>query len=442
VPVGGAPPATTATVAGLVAGDGYSFTVTAANGVGSSVASSPSNAIVAVALVPSGSDSATSTGLPGSATALLGMPGRPSSIVATATGGEGTLVVATYQAAPIGSSSVRGTFYDVRVVPGAPAFAQVVVTFCGVPVAGSIQYWDALTRSFAMVPEQSAPSGSGACATIVMTGSTTPSLADLVGTVFVVPSPRDSGYDLVGSDGGVFAVGDAPYVGSLPALAVRARPVVGVARRPQGGYWLAGTDGGVFALGDARFHGSMAGSHLHGAVVGMASTPDGGGYWLVGSDGGVFAFGDARYLGSLPATAASVGDVVGMASTPDGGGYWLVGSDGGVFAFGDAQFRGSMAGRHVDAPVVAITSTPGGTGYVLAGADGGVFAFGDARYLGSLAAMAVHVGDVVGMASTPDGGGYWLVGADGGVFAFGDAQFRGSMAGRHLNAPVVGGAGA
>ena len=57
-----------------------------------------------------------------------------------------------------------------------------------------------------------------------------------------------------------------------------------------------GSDGGVFAFGDAGFYGSMGGQELNAPMVGMAATPDGKGYWLVGADGGVFAFGDAGIL--------------------------------------------------------------------------------------------------------------------------------------------------
>jgi len=74
---------------------------------------------------------------------------------------------------------------------------------------------------------------------------------------------------------------------------------VGMAATPDGGgYWLVAADGGVFAFGDARFLGSTGALRLARPVVGMAATPDGGGYWLVAADGGVFAFGDARFLGS------------------------------------------------------------------------------------------------------------------------------------------------
>ncbi len=62
---------------------------------------------------------------------------------------------------------------------------------------------------------------------------------------------------------------------------------------------MAAADGGVFAFGDAPYLGSMGGTALYAPVVGMAATPDGKGYWLVAADGGVFAFGDAGFYGSM-----------------------------------------------------------------------------------------------------------------------------------------------
>ena len=76
-----------------------------------------------------------------------------------------------------------------------------------------------------------------------------------------------------------------------------AAPVVGMAATHDGnGYWLVGSDGGIFAFGDAGFHGSTGGLKLNAPVVGMAATTDGGGYWLVASDGGIFNYGDAGLL--------------------------------------------------------------------------------------------------------------------------------------------------
>ncbi len=241
-----------------------------------------------------------------------------------------------------------------------------------------------------------------------------------------------AGYWMVGSDGGVFAFGSAPYLGSLPGDHVKVSDIVGVVpTSDNGGYWMVGRDGGVFAFGDAGFKGSLPGDHVKVSdIVGVVPTSDGGGYWMVGSDGGVFAFGDASFLGSLPGDHVSVNDIVGVVPTHDNGGYWMVGRDGGVFAFGDAGFKGSLPGDHVSVTDVrAVVPTSDGNGYWMVGSDGGVFAFGDAGFVGSLPGDHVSVNDVVGAVGTHDNGGYWMVGSDGGVFAFGDATFVGSLPG-------------
>src|SRR5438309_3657736 len=67
---------------------------------------------------------------------------------------------------------------------------------------------------------------------------------------------------------------------------------------PTAGYWLAGRDGGVFAFGNAPFLGSAGNVRLQAPVVGISRTGDGGGYWLVAADGGAFTFGDAPFHGS------------------------------------------------------------------------------------------------------------------------------------------------
>ncbi|HEX2699169.1 MAG TPA: S8 family serine peptidase [Acidimicrobiales bacterium] len=245
-----------------------------------------------------------------------------------------------------------------------------------------------------------------------------------------------SGYRLVARDGGIFAVGDAPFLGSTGALRLAA-PIVGSATTPSGkGYWLVASDGGIFAFGDARFLGSTGAVHLARPVVGMAPTPSGNGYWLVASDGGVFAFGDARFLGSTGALPLAR-PIVGMAPSPSGDGYTLVASDGGVFGFGTSAFFGSTGAVTLRRPMVGMAATPSGRGYWLVASDGGIFAFGDARFLGSAGGLAL-ARPIVGMAATPSGGGYWLVAADGGVFAFGDARFHGSAGGLRLNQPITG----
>ena len=98
------------------------------------------------------------------------------------------------------------------------------------------------------------------------------------------------GYWLVGSDGGVFGFGNAKYFGSVPGSlkpgAHLSAPVVGIAASPgvldastfdfeSNGYWLAGADGGMFAFGQARYLGSVPGAlkpgqHLAAPVVSVA----------------------------------------------------------------------------------------------------------------------------------------------------------------------------
>jgi hypothetical protein len=251
-----------------------------------------------------------------------------------------------------------------------------------------------------------------------------------------LPIRCNTGYWLVAADGGIFAFGDAPFLGSTGNLRLN-QPVVGMAATPnRKGYWFVASDGGIFSFGDARFFGSTGNIRLNQPIVGMAATPGGRGYWLVASDGGIFSFGDAEFFGSTGNIRLNQ-PIVGMAATPGGHGYWLVASDGGIFSFGDAQFFGSTGNIRLNQPIVDMAATSGGNGYWLVASDGGVFSFGDARFFGSTGNLRLNR-PVVGMRARHTGRGYWFVASDGGIFSFGDAEFCGSTGSLVLNSPIVG----
>jgi hypothetical protein len=250
------------------------------------------------------------------------------------------------------------------------------------------------------------------------------------------PSPASSpgvtsGYDMVGSDGGVFVFPTGQsggYYGSLPGDNVHVSNIVGMVPTPSDtGYFLVGSDGGVFSFGNAPFLGSLPGDNVSvNDIRGIVPTSDNGGYFLVGSDGGVFTFGDAPFLGSLPGSGVHINNVIGIAATPSDQGYWLVTSTGHVYSYGNAANYGSVTGS--SSPVSGIDSTPDGGGYWVVAQNGGVYTFGDAGYFGSLPQSGVTPAKpVIGLVPTADQQGYWLIGSDGGIFAYGDASFQGSL---------------
>ena len=77
---------------------------------------------------------------------------------------------------------------------------------------------------------------------------------------------------------------------------------------------MVGSDGRIYAFGDAHNYGSAT-SGRRGAdnIVGMTRTPDGQGYWVVASNGAASNFGDAEPEGSLPAQGVSTHSIVGVA---------------------------------------------------------------------------------------------------------------------------------
>jgi len=126
------------------------------------------------------------------------------------------------------------------------------------------------------------------------------SARDGIAKVALLSSPTGRGYVIPTATGiEADARGDATAE-SGPPVALATLVSGAALTAGGGGHWEVGSDGGIFAFGDAAFYGSLPGLGVvpKAPVVGMARTPDGHGYWLVGADGGVFAFGDAGFHGS------------------------------------------------------------------------------------------------------------------------------------------------
>jgi hypothetical protein len=226
------------------------------------------------------------------------------------------------------------------------------------------------------------------------------------------------GYYVATASGTTYSSGRGVYdVEDLPNLN---KPIVAAASDHLGGFYEVAADGGIFALNDAQFFGSMGGKPLNKPIVGMTATADGNGYWLVASDGGIFAFGDAQFFGSMGGRPLNK-PIVGMTATADGNGYWLVASDGGIFAFGDAQFFGSMGGKPLNKPIVGMTASASGNGYRFVASDGGIFSYGDAQFYGSLGGKTL-THPIVSMAPDYSGAGYFMLDSSGRVFTFGSAE--------------------
>jgi chitodextrinase len=396
-----APSASSDTVTGLTGGTHYVFTVKAENAIGTSPASN--------------TEAVTTTTSP---------PVAPTNLRETA---KSQTTVALAWTAPSSDGGSTITHYLVfRTGTRVATLGSTTLSDTVTGLAGGTTY-------HFTVEAQNAIGTSPASGTLVIV--TTPT----------TPTPPSPGYDLVGSDGGVFVLptgNPGGFYGSLPSLGVHVNDIVGmVPTADDQGYFLVGADGGVFSFGNARFLGSLPGLGVTPAapITGIVPTGTDGGYFLVGRDGGVYAFGNATFLGSLPGAEVHTNNIVGIAATPSGNGYWVVAATGTVYAFGAARQLGSATGT--SSPVSAIAGTPTGGGYWIVTENGAVDAFGNANYFGSLPALGVNPAKpVIGVVHTSGTGGYWLVGSDGGIFAFGNAGFVGSLPGLGVNVSDIVGA--
>ncbi|HSZ36916.1 MAG TPA: Ig-like domain-containing protein [Acidimicrobiales bacterium] len=352
--------------------------------------------------------------------------------------GAGAVTLATYGSDPTSSPPVGATnVYDDVAIGRGSSLDNITIAVCDYGSGRSLQWYDAATSSW---DELSVQSRNIACLFATVSGTTSPTLTQLVGTPIAVsvltPPSAAQGYWLVARDGGIFSY-DRPFFGSTGGIALN-KPIVGMATtNDEKGYWMVAADGGVFAFGDAPYLGSLPSRGVNVSnIVAMVSDPSTDGYYLIGSDGSVWNF-NAPQLGDLPFFGFHVSDIVGAALTPSDNGMYLVGADGKVYVLvGDGHFQGDASGIRLNAPIVAMAVDPVTGGYWLLGRDGGVFSYG-APFYGSTGALKLNQ-PVITMAATGDGGGYWFTALDGGVFSYGDAQFWGSTGAIRLNQPVLG----
>ncbi len=257
-------------------------------------------------------------------------------------GTDGTCFAATPAAGDVASPAAAdltglgnfgGPTQTAEPAAGNPAIAAI-------PVTGTAAFAQASGSSFTLCPttDQRGTVSSGACDAGAVQGVYTPP-----------PPPAAPASYLVAEAGGTTTTFEAATVASAASITGQgvklAAPIAGAAAAPGGGHWLVGADGGVFAVGGAPFDGSLPGFGVRPSapIVGIAASP-GGGYWLAADNGAVYTIAPSstpQYSVSSPLSLAA--PVVGIAAAP-GGGYWLVGADGGVFAFGGAPFDGSLPG--------------------------------------------------------------------------------------------------
>jgi nucleoid-associated protein YgaU len=221
-------------------------------------------------------------------------------------------------------------------------------------------------------------------------------------------------------------------VGTVGKVPVVGKSVQDMAPTPTGkGYWIFGSDGAVFAYGDAGNYGNVAGRSIPGKIIGGSGTVTGKGYWLLGSDGTIYPFGDAPNFGHTT-TSALTGPLVALRRTSTGRGYWMPSSDATVATAGNATYYGTTV--TAGARIVDMAPNPASTGYWLLDANGTVYACGSVTNHGN----GPNTLKWVGIESTFSGNGYWLVTNNGAVYSYGDAVYHGGANNASLTAPITG----
>ncbi len=172
------PVAVSAAVASLSPQTTYHYRLVATNTAGTTYGHDHAFTTVA------GTKSSTTTEPSVPAEAVVGL------LTAEASGGTGTITVGRYASDPAQTHMLGGAglYIDSYLTPG-DTFASVELTDCELGGASTLYWWnpqvDGWEGEWEAVSDETEPSGSPPCITATFTEATTPSLAQLTGTVFV-----------------------------------------------------------------------------------------------------------------------------------------------------------------------------------------------------------------------------------------------------------------
>ena len=119
---------------------------------------------------PSGTAVATSTTATGSITATCQ--------------GTGTITAGRYAASPVGQTPFTASnFFDVK-ISSPNTCTTLTIVDCDLAGATPVQWWNALTTSWQPVSNQTFSPGPPPCVTMTLTAATSPSIAQMTGTIF------------------------------------------------------------------------------------------------------------------------------------------------------------------------------------------------------------------------------------------------------------------
>ncbi len=195
--------------------------------------------------------SGTGTTAAGATGVRVGGPGSTTpETVAVATGGTGTVNVAEYTGNPAPNYPAfqnAGTYFDIALSPGA-TFTRLTIVRCGLGASPQTMYWWSEPRhGWVRVTDQSFNTSTG-CLTVVVTATTTPSLADLQGTYLAIGAPvpytppssapglpvpaAPVAQPVIGSAGGLLGTADGAFQAGIPAAALPTGATLQVTEAP------------------------------------------------------------------------------------------------------------------------------------------------------------------------------------------------------------------